>query len=144
LNLESPPGTIGTLVGGKIGGIVAAIILVIVVVIVLRQKYNIDCLCPIKLSRKDLHYDAHTDNGIDSQGSDNRGYNATQTYEDISMVTDKSLYDALDNGDNGPHSSHLYTPLDASGSKKNVVYENVKDDPVYNNTVLKDPTQSVH
>ncbi|XP_052807181.1 hemicentin-1-like isoform X2 [Mya arenaria] len=141
--VESPPGTIGSIVGGTTGGIMAAIILVIVVVIVLRRKYNFDCLCSFRVSRKDLHHDANTDNGIDTQGANNRGYNATQTYEDISMVTDKSLYDAMDNRDNGPDSSHLYTPLDASGSKKNVSYDNVKDDPVYNNTMLKDPAQSV-
>ncbi|WAR05800.1 hypothetical protein MAR_021169, partial [Mya arenaria] len=143
LLVESPPGTIGSIVGGTTGGIVAAIILVIVVVIVLKRKYNIDCMCPIKLSRKDLNHDANTDNGIDTQGADTRGYNATQTYEDISMVTDKSPYAALDNGDNGLDNVHVYTQLDAPGSKTHVSYENVKDDPVYNNTVLKNPIQSV-
>ncbi|XP_052804164.1 uncharacterized protein LOC128234165 isoform X2 [Mya arenaria] len=98
---EPPPGTIGSIVGGTTAGIVAAIILVIVVVFVLRRKYNFDCLCSFRLSRKDLYHDAHTDNGIDTQGADNRWYNASQTYEDISMVTDKSMYDTLNNGDNG-------------------------------------------
>ncbi|XP_052805817.1 uncharacterized protein LOC128235119 isoform X2 [Mya arenaria] len=143
LLVEPPPGTTGSIVGGTTGGIVAAIILVIVVVFVLKRKYNFDCLCSFRLSRKDLHHDANTDNGIDTQGADTRGYNATQTYEDISMVTDKSPYDALDNGDNGLDNVHVYTPLDAPCLKTHVSYENVKDDPVYNNTVLKNPIQPV-
>ncbi|WAR05795.1 hypothetical protein MAR_021164, partial [Mya arenaria] len=155
--VESSPGTTGSIVGGTTGGIVAAIILVIVVVFVLKRKYNFDCLCSFRLSRKgeiscsnfiveintNLHHDANTDNGIDTQGADTRGYNATQTYEDISMVTDKSPYAALDNGDNGLDNVHVYTPLDAHGSKTHVSYENVIDDPVYNNTVLNNPIQSV-
>ncbi|WAR05739.1 hypothetical protein MAR_021108 [Mya arenaria] len=126
LLVESPPGTTGIIIGGTTGGIVAAIILVIVVVFVLRRKYNIDCLCSIKLSRKDLYHDATTNKTIDTQGGDTRGYNASQTYEDISMVTDKSPYAALDIGDNGLGNVHVYTPLDAPGSKTHVSYENVK------------------
>ncbi|XP_052805828.1 uncharacterized protein LOC128235123 [Mya arenaria] len=144
LNLqESPPGTIGSIVGGTTAGIVAAIILVMVVVFVLRRKYNFDCLCSFRVTRKDLFHDANTDETIDAQGADTRGYNPTQTYEDISMVTDKSQYAALDSGDKGLEIVHVYTPLDAHGSKTHVSYENVKDDPVYNNTVLKNPIQSV-
>ncbi|WAR06415.1 hypothetical protein MAR_021784 [Mya arenaria] len=97
---KPPAGTIGYIAGGTTGGIVAAIILMIVVVIVLRRKYNFDCLCSFRFSRKD-------------------------------------------NGDHGPDNLHVYTPLAATGSKTQVYYENVKDDPVYNNTVLKNPIQSV-
>ncbi|WAR05836.1 hypothetical protein MAR_021205 [Mya arenaria] len=97
---QSPPGTIGSIVGGTTAGIVAAIILVMVVVFVLRRKYNFDCLCSFRVTRKD-------------------------------------------SGDKGLEIVHVYTPLDAHGSKTHVSYENVKDDPVYNNTVLKNPIQSV-
>ncbi|WAR06412.1 hypothetical protein MAR_021781 [Mya arenaria] len=99
LLVEPPAGTIGYIAGGTTGGIVAAIILMIVVVIVLRRKYNFDCLCSFR------------------QGADTRGYNPTQTYEDISMVTDRFPYAALDNGDHGPDNLHVYTPLAATGSK---------------------------
>ncbi|WAR05292.1 hypothetical protein MAR_020661 [Mya arenaria] len=42
-----------------------------------------------------------------------------------------------------PDNTHLYMPLDESSSKSDVHYQNVKkEDPVYNNTVLKNSAQT--
>ncbi|WAR06413.1 hypothetical protein MAR_021782 [Mya arenaria] len=58
---------------------------------------------------------------------------------DRHLYHDANTDEAIDTLDN----VHVYTPLDAPGLKTHVSYENVKDDPVYNNTVLKDPIQTV-
>ncbi|WAR05841.1 CADM2-like protein [Mya arenaria] len=77
-------------------------------------------------------------------GAFNPSFDAAQTYEDVSMTTGTSVYDALKNGNNGPDDSHVYTPLADSSSRSHVFYENVKkEDPVYNNTVMKNPAQTV-
>ncbi|WAR06370.1 hypothetical protein MAR_021739 [Mya arenaria] len=77
-------------------------------------------------------------------GKDNPGCNAAKTYEVVSMTTKTSAYDDLKTGDSGSDNSHVYTSLEESKSKPHVYYENVKkDDPIYKNTVLKNPVQTV-
>ncbi|WAR04887.1 hypothetical protein MAR_020256 [Mya arenaria] len=60
------------------------------------------------------------------------------------MTSDKTVYEALNIGNEGSNKSHVYTTLDDSNSKPNAYYENVKEeDPVYKNTSLKTPVQTV-
>ncbi|WAR04495.1 hypothetical protein MAR_019864 [Mya arenaria] len=76
-------------------------------------------------------------------GTDNPGFKAAHTYEELSMITVSSVYDELKNDDNGPDNSQMNRPLDESKSKSHVYFGNVKnDDPVYNNTVLENAGQT--
>ncbi|WAR06331.1 hypothetical protein MAR_021700, partial [Mya arenaria] len=132
---ETSPNT-GPVFGGAVGGTVGAIVAIVVVVIILRRNYALNCNV------------TWTKRGGPSEhsisGKDNLGYNAAKTYEVVSMTTDTSVYDDLKTGDSGADNSHVYTPLEETRSKAHVYYENVKkDDPIYNNTVLKNPVQTV-
>ncbi|WAR05465.1 NPHN-like protein [Mya arenaria] len=76
-----------------------------------------------------------------ANGTENPGYNAAVTYEEVSMTNDKTVYDALNIGSDGSNTPHVYMSVDTS--KSNAYYENVKkEDPVYNNTSLKNPVQT--
>ncbi|WAR06005.1 HMCN1-like protein [Mya arenaria] len=77
-----------------------------------------------------------------ANGTENPGYNAAVTYEEVSMTNDKTVYDALNIRSDGSNTPHVYMSVDTS--KSNAYYENVKkEDPVYNNTSLKNPVQTV-
>ncbi|WAR08697.1 CD166-like protein [Mya arenaria] len=82
--------------------------------------------------------------GQNGQGADNPKYNAAVTYEVVSATKEKPVYDALTVGNNGLENSHVYTPLEELNQKSHAYYENVRrEDPVYNNTVLKKTGQTV-
>ncbi|XP_052814537.1 nephrin-like [Mya arenaria] len=122
--LTAEPGTnTGLAVGGAIGGTVGAIVIIVVFVLILRRKYSLNCAA------------AAADRKPES-GTDNLTYAAPEAYEDVSLPTNASTYDALKTGNNGPDESHIYTALDKKSSKSQRHYENVKKrDPVYNNIV---------
>ncbi|XP_052805556.1 uncharacterized protein LOC128234945 [Mya arenaria] len=131
-----PSPNIGAVVGGAVGGTAVAIVAIVVVVFILRRNYAL--ICNVALIKKSAD---PAERSI--PGKDNPGYNAAQTYEDMSMTPDTSVYDTLKSGDNGPDNLHVYTPLDELNSKSHVYYENTKkEDHVYNNTVLNNPVQT--
>ncbi|XP_052803654.1 fasciclin-2-like [Mya arenaria] len=125
----------GPVVGGAIGGTFGALVAIVVVVVILRRKRALKCM------------DSSAEKIDDSAGQsvsvkENPGHNAAKA--DADVPTDTSVYDALKAGDNGPDNSHVYMPLDVSITKAQVYNENVeKDDPVYNNTVLQNPVQTM-
>ncbi|XP_052804753.1 synaptogenesis protein syg-2-like isoform X1 [Mya arenaria] len=123
-----------TIAGGVAAGIVS-ILGISVVIFVLRRKYSVSCA--FKLTRKEDSPSSQT-----GHGTGNPGYNVAVTYEEVSMTNNKTVYDALDIGNDRSKESHVYTSLD--DSKSNVNYENVKpEDPIYNNTSLTNPAQTV-
>ncbi|WAR05523.1 hypothetical protein MAR_020892 [Mya arenaria] len=125
----------GPVVGEAIGGTFGALVAIVVVVVILRRKRALKCM------------DSSAEKIDDSAGQsvsvkENPGHNAAKA--DADVPTDTSVYDALKAGDNGPDNSHVYMPLDVSITKAQVYNENVeKDDPVYNNTVLQNPVQTM-
>ncbi|XP_052806235.1 nephrin-like [Mya arenaria] len=88
-NLSNVP-----VVGGAIGGTVGAIIAVVVAFVILRRKYSLNI--NVSLSRKSADPDAKP-----VSGTDNPGFKAAHTYEELSMITVSSVYDELKNDDNG-------------------------------------------
>ncbi|XP_052805549.1 nephrin-like isoform X2 [Mya arenaria] len=132
---ETSPNS-GPVVGGAVGGTVGAIVAIVVVVIILRRNYALNCNVTLTKKRGPSEHSI--------SGKDNPGCNAAKTYEVVSMTTKTSAYDDLKTGDSGSDNSHVYTSLEESKSKPHVYYENVKkDDPIYKNTVLKNPVQTV-
>ncbi|XP_052803166.1 hemicentin-1-like [Mya arenaria] len=126
-------------IGGVVGGILGVVCAVIILVLVLRRKYTLNCVCKMFLSRKE-----EIESDQNGHGADNPGYNAAETYEVVSTTRETPVYDALNVASDRPDNSHLYTPLNESNSKSHNYYENVKsEDPVYNNTVLQNPVQTV-
>ncbi|XP_052806675.1 nephrin-like [Mya arenaria] len=130
---QTSPNT-GPVFGGAVGGTVGAIVAIVVVVIILRRNYALNCnVTWTKRGEPSEH---------SISGKDNPGYNAAETYEVVSRTTDTSAYNDLKNDDSGADNSHVYTSLEES--KAPVYYENVKkDDPIYNNTALQNPVQTV-
>ncbi|XP_052807033.1 hemicentin-1-like isoform X2 [Mya arenaria] len=127
-----------SVIGGVVGGCLGAVA-VIVIVFVLRRWFTLKCSCNMSLSWK---IDVPSDQ--DGHGAENPGYNAAGAYEVVSATKESPVYDALSVGNDGPDNSRLYTPLELTNPKSNAYYENVKgEDPVYNNTVLKIPVQTV-
>ncbi|XP_052804993.1 hemicentin-2-like [Mya arenaria] len=122
----------GAVIGGAVGGSIGAVVVIAVVVFILRRNYTMNCI----ISRKRGIPDEEPESG-----RNNPGYSAAQTYEEVSMTNETSVYDALKDGDS---SSHVYTPLDESTLKSSAFYENTMNEyPVYNNTVLKNPVQTM-
>ncbi|XP_052806750.1 hemicentin-1-like isoform X2 [Mya arenaria] len=132
-----------TIAGGVTAGILT-VLGILVVILVLRRKYSVTCA--FKFTRKEGPRSRHI-----AHGAENPGYDVAATYEEVSMTSDKTVYEALsmanirnDIGNEGSNKSHVYTTLDDSNSKPNAYYENVKEeDPVYKNTSLKTPVQTV-
>ncbi|XP_052805594.1 uncharacterized protein LOC128234976 [Mya arenaria] len=130
------------LIGGAVGGGIA-VGLVIIGLIFLVKKMRISGFTKEREtvgrrkrehSRQQQDDDEAGDNGF---GTDSSSCKAAQTYEELSMKTDTSVYDALKKGENGQDNSQVYTALDESNSTSQNYYGNVKkEDPVYNNTVL--------
>ncbi|XP_052806545.1 hemicentin-2-like [Mya arenaria] len=128
---------IGGVVGGSLG--VVVVVVVIVLVFILRRKYTLNCSFNMSLSKKE-----DVDSNQLRNNADNAGYNAAETYEVVSTMKETPNYDVLNVGNERPDNTHLYTPLDESNSKSHIYYENVKkEDPMYTNTVLKNPVQTV-
>ncbi|XP_052805975.1 hemicentin-1-like [Mya arenaria] len=126
-------------IGGLVSGSIVVVIVVIVLVFILRQKYTLNCSCDMSLSRKK---DANS--GQNCHGADNSGYNAAVTYEVVSAPKESPIYDSLKDGKDGPENLHVYMQLKESNQKSLACYENVnKEEPVYQNTVLKTPVQTV-
>ncbi|XP_052806858.1 uncharacterized protein LOC128236075 isoform X3 [Mya arenaria] len=125
------------------GGVTAGIITIlgiVVVICVIRRKYSISCA--FKFTRKEVSSSRQTAPDDCRNGTENPGYNAAVTYEEVSMTNDKTVYDALNIRSDGSNTPHVYMSVDTS--KSNAYYENVKkEDPVYNNTSLKNPVQTV-
>ncbi|XP_052788383.1 hemicentin-2-like isoform X2 [Mya arenaria] len=109
----------GAVIGGSIGGGITAVLLIIGVVFIVKRFRT-------------------SGQGNNRSGTDVTGCNAAQTYDELSMRTETSVYDALRNGDNGPENSPVYSQLDESkSSQSDVYYKNVqKENPVYSNTML--------
>ncbi|XP_052806752.1 hemicentin-1-like isoform X4 [Mya arenaria] len=135
-----------TIAGGVTAGILT-VLGILVVILVLRRKYSVTCA--FKFTRKEGPRSRHI-----AHGAENPGYDVAATYEEVSMTSDKTVYEALSManirngyyyiGNEGSNKSHVYTTLDDSNSKPNAYYENVKEeDPVYKNTSLKTPVQTV-
>ncbi|WAR06577.1 PXDNL-like protein [Mya arenaria] len=125
---ETSP-NIGPVIGGSIGGTIGAIMAIVVVVVIVKRKYSLNWICFRTKKSADPAEQSVS-------GRHNPGCNIVQSYEELPMTIQTSVYDALKKGDNGPNSSHVYTTLDESSSKAPVNYGNVKrGEPVYNNTV---------
>ncbi|XP_052810895.1 hemicentin-1-like [Mya arenaria] len=132
---EDIPPKHAPIIGGVVGGSLGVVVAVIVLVLFLGRKNTLNC----SLSRK-----KDIQSGQNGQGADNPKYNAAVTYEVVSATKEKPVYDALTVGNNGLENSHVYTPLEELNQKSHAYYENVRrEDPVYNNTVLKKTGQTV-
>ncbi|WAR06013.1 hypothetical protein MAR_021382 [Mya arenaria] len=117
------------------GGVTAGIVLILgisVVIFVFRRKYSVSCafkLNPKEDKRSNFYPKLDHNNCL--------GKSKT-----VSKIDHIHLQIKLDIGNDRSKASHVYTSLD--DSKSNVNYENVKpDDPVYNNTSLTNPAQTV-
>ncbi|WAR06594.1 CNTN5-like protein [Mya arenaria] len=124
------------LIGGSIGGGIAVVLVAIGVILILKKfrtsgyTKNRDKLTK-RTSQLSSQQKKNDDNpaGQSISGTDGPRCNAAQTYEELSMKTEK--------GDNGPDNSQVYTPLDTSKSQSHMYFRNAKqEDPVYNDSVL--------
>ncbi|XP_052806548.1 synaptogenesis protein syg-2-like [Mya arenaria] len=84
----------GPSIGGAIGGVLATVVAKVVLVVIIRRKYEFHC--NVFVTRKK---EGPSETSI--SGAFNPSFDAAQTYEDVSMTTGTSVYDALKNGNNG-------------------------------------------
>ncbi|XP_052806679.1 contactin-1-like, partial [Mya arenaria] len=78
----------GPAIGGAIGGVLGAVVTVAVFIVIFRRKYALHC--NVFVTRK-TGGPAQTS----ISGAVNPNFDAAQTYEDVSMTTGTSVYDAL-------------------------------------------------
>ncbi|WAR05061.1 hypothetical protein MAR_020430 [Mya arenaria] len=75
--------------------------------------------------------------GQNGDSADNPGYDAAEMYEQVQAKKETPVYDDLNDGNDRPDHSHLYTPLEESNPRSSIHYENVKrEDPIYHNMVM--------
>ncbi|XP_052803305.1 synaptogenesis protein syg-2-like [Mya arenaria] len=130
LDAEDTPPALAPVIGGVVGGGLGAAVAVVAIVFILRRKYTLNC--SMSLSKK-----KDVPPGQNGDSADNPGYDAAEMYEQVQAKKETPVYDDLNDGNDRPDHSHLYTPLEESNPRSSIHYENVKrEDPIYHNMVM--------